>query len=454
MSVFCYFHQNYHCGTPTSRLALLYSIVVHGRLNIDDYRTFTSDVAYFEGHYYSDKAPAGAFLALPGFAIAYALTGNDQEDPKTTWGNGGWLLCSWVATASSAALIAAAGAVFYFHWLLTYLRAKTALATTIAVFLGSAPFPYSTMLFTHAQVVGLLSMALWAIDRMRAIESPPDRMNYLIGFVFGLVLALEFTAGIIVVGLLGYAMYRHRSRPWTLPIGAVPPLLLIPIYSLLCFGSPFVLGYSYQATFPEMQHGLFGIKFPNLAVLGKLLFGPERGLFFWSPFYLMAIPGILVLGKTFKQWFWIALSLPLLHILVISGNAWDWRAGWTLGPRYLAPALPILGLAAGIALERFPLPGYLLAIASVFLTGLATAVDATPKYEITNPLLELHIPGLLRAHYTQNLGKFLGLSGHWQLAPLATLLCMYSLIMYRALSNATASSKSSVSTEASEVGRG
>lgn len=40
-----------------------------------------------------------------------------------------------------------------------------ALITTLAVFLGAAPFPYATMLFSHGMVVGLLAIALWAIGK-------------------------------------------------------------------------------------------------------------------------------------------------------------------------------------------------------------------------------------------------------------------------------------------------
>ena len=67
----CYIHQSrYTFATAFSRLALLETVVSHGRLEIDRYRAKTSDTALVNGHHYSDKAPGTAALALPAFAAA------------------------------------------------------------------------------------------------------------------------------------------------------------------------------------------------------------------------------------------------------------------------------------------------------------------------------------------------------------------------------------------------
>ena len=40
-----------------SRFSLTKSIVENGTLNIDNYYFFSGDLAYYNGHYYSDKMP-------------------------------------------------------------------------------------------------------------------------------------------------------------------------------------------------------------------------------------------------------------------------------------------------------------------------------------------------------------------------------------------------------------
>lgn len=108
-------HQRFfEAPTPVSRLDLLRAVVLHGEVHIDRYHTNTLDKAVWGGHFYSDKAPGTVVLALPGFAIAAAVVSllglHVDAGP-------GALVCSWVASASSNGLLAAAGGVALWLWL-------------------------------------------------------------------------------------------------------------------------------------------------------------------------------------------------------------------------------------------------------------------------------------------------------------------------------------------------
>lgn len=203
------------------------------------------------------------------------------------------------------------------------------------------------------------------------------------------------------------------TRLWShaLPfcLAAVPPLLLIPLYSWLCFHNAFILPYSLNASFPEMKHGLYAIKWPDPETAFNLLFTPTRGLFFWTPFLAMAGAGYWRLIQLDRGKFWLMYALPLLQIVVISGRTWDWPAGPTLGPRYLAPILPLLALPCALGLRRFPRIGTLLAAYSILITTLATLTNASPASSYYNPLTELQLPLLLKGELTPNLGLMLGM---------------------------------------------
>jgi hypothetical protein len=432
---YCYVHQDYTGGTSTSRLDLLHALVVDRAFNIDRYHGNTSDKALFDGRYYSDKAPGTVLLALPGFLLGHWMDPSGEEmNPMRSWRSGGWLEKSWLATASSVGLITALGGLFFFLWLCRYVDEKTALISALAVFLGSAPFPYATMLFSHALVVGLLVISLWLLERAKNLVPPrQSRFQALAGFCAGFALASEFTAGIAVVGLFVLAALAGRRAVFWFSAGAVPALLLIPAYSWICFGSPFTLGYSHQAVFPEMKQGLYGIGWPDGKIAVKLLFSPERGLLFWSPFFFLALWGYPELWRRSRALFWMALIIPVAQLVCISGYVWDWRAGWTLGPRYLSPVLPWLALPAAFGLQRHPVFGAVLVSASIALTGLGTVINATPRYEVTNPFLELHLPGLIEGKFTYNAGQFLGLTGHWSLAPIFAVTLFYAISMWRCL---------------------
>ncbi|MBE0540238.1 MAG: hypothetical protein IH623_02530 [Verrucomicrobia bacterium] len=466
--LFCmtYAHQKKFDGpTPVSRLDLLHSLLIQRTVNIDAYHKNTPDKAVFQGSYYSDKAPGTAALALVPFATAAGILWAAGVSLDSSLG---WLFSSWVACAGSIGLITAFGGVALFAWLSKHVSPSWALVTTLAVFLGAAPLPYATMMFSHALVVGLLAIAVWAIHKnaeygMRSAECKlgerrmirrfkANRWSLLAGHACGWALASEYSSGLVVVGLFVWFVFMNNAastmnpevgratpcapgrvadnngahgvtRPtlmarlraaWlsAIPFGlaAIPPLLLIPAYSWACFGNPFILPYSLQASFPAMQEGVYAIKWPNPETAFNLLFTPARGLFFWTPFFVMAGIGYWQLIQKSRGLFWLTYLVPLLHIIVISGRTWDWPAGPAWGPRLLSPMIPLLALPCAYGLQRFPWMGLPLAVYSILVTTLATLTDACPSYPThPNPLFDLNIPLFLKGEFSPNLGTTLGL---------------------------------------------
>ena len=393
----------------------MHSITEQKQFHIDLLHHNTSDKAYYNGHYYSDKAPGTVALALPAF-YAGALMLKAIDIPLDS--DAGWLFTSWVACAGSLAIVTSMGAVAMFSWLGRRVPPRIALLITAGLFLGAAPLPYATMMFSHSLAVGFIAIALWTLDRstgrcddggcgLTKVKNWLKHYRYelLAGFTLGWTLASEYTAGIIVVGMIAVQLWGQKWRLWPVVLGALPALLLIPAYSWACLGTPFALPYSYQASFPEMKEGVYAIKWPDAETAYNLLFSTERGLFYWSPFLLLAVVGWFGLFKGKVREVLLFYGLPMIQVAVISGRVWDWPAGPTLGPRYLAPMLPLLALPCALGLMRFPRVGALLVVYSIGLTVLATATDACPSYSIGNPLTRLHIPLFLKGQFSYSLGE-------------------------------------------------
>src|SRR5487761_2342128 len=93
-----------------------------------------------------------------------AFLGLPLDSPK------GWLASSWVACAGSVSILTALGGAALFAWLSRRVPARAALVTTLALFLGAAPLPYATMLFSHSMVVGLIAIALWAMEKHKDLR--------------------------------------------------------------------------------------------------------------------------------------------------------------------------------------------------------------------------------------------------------------------------------------------
>jgi hypothetical protein len=158
-----------------------------------------------------------------------------------------------------------------------------------------------------------------------------------------------------------------------------------------------------------MEQGIYAIQWPDAENALNLLVSPTRGLFFWTPFLLLAFIGYPQLARETRSLFWLAYIIPLLQIIVISGRTWDWQAGPTLGPRYLAPILPVLSLPCAFAAQRQIGLSVLLATYSIVITTAATLTNAMPEAEIYNPLLDVHLQDFLRGEFSPNLGIVLSL---------------------------------------------
>ncbi|MBI1178876.1 hypothetical protein GC207_15700 [bacterium] len=201
-------------------------------------------------------------------------------------------------------------------------------------------------------------------------------------------------------------------------------MLLIPAYSWACFGDPFTLTYSYQASFPAMKEGLYAIKWPDAETAFHLLFSPARGLLFWTPFFLMAGLGYWQLIQKSRGLFWLTYAVPLLQIVVISGRTWDWPAGPAWGPRLLSPMIPLLALPCAFGVQKLPKLGFPLAVYSILVTTLATLTDACPSFnQHPNPLFDLNIPLFLKGEFSPNLGMVLGLP------PYASVALFYAILI-------------------------
>lgn len=193
--------------------------------------------------------------------------------------------------------------------------------------------------------------------------------------------------------------------------GLLPPVLWCGWANWQCFGAPWVLGYTYQAFYPEALRGLYGITQPDAETGYKLLFSPLRGLFWWSPFLCLAVVGLPKLFVLNKRLFWLSYATCLLQVVIISGKIWDWEAGQCWGARLPSPMLPWLALPVALGLSRYPRLGTLLVGYSVLVVATATMTDACPAYhQISSPLFEINLSMLVKGDLNPSLGTCLGLS--------------------------------------------
>jgi hypothetical protein len=209
-------------------------------------------------------------------------------------------------------------------------------------------------------------------------------------------------------------------------VGALPPFALLGLHDLAAFGTLLPVGYFHSALWSaEHQQGFVSLTHPQIEALWGVTFGIHRGLFFLSPFLLLALPGYVALWRRAELRLELAvLALAPLSFLLFNGSSVMWSGGFGVGPRYLVPCLPFLALAAGFGLARAwalrPFrPVVVLAAAWSVAAVWAETIGGQSYPDYTpNPLFDLSLPKLAGGDLARNLGMFVGLSGWTSLLPL------------------------------------
>jgi hypothetical protein len=384
-----------------ARLAELHALVLKGTLRIDDYLSYTGDRALIDGHYYSEKAPAMTVAALPSFAIVVtiqrALGVDPDASPATRWSE-------WIATACSVGAIAALGGVAFYVLLEAKFGALTAIIGTFGLFLGTLTFPYATSLFAHAGTIGLIAIALWG-----AIGKGSPRRDAIAGLAAGFAVASEYPAILVgtVVGL--YLATQDPRRMLRYGVATLPAAVLIVLNNYAISGSPFKLSYGSNPLFPEIAAATsYGFSAPDPAAMRALIWGEYRGLLPWSPVMAMAIVGLIEMFRRDRALAVMTVSGCVLILLQVAAF-YTWFGGNAFGPRYLAPALPLFGLAAAYGIHRFRKAGLILMILSAATMGMVTAIAIDPHGDVLTPLRSFYFARINQGRWADNLGTVIGL---------------------------------------------
>lgn len=468
---YAYFLPRWAEWNQNSRMDLTMAIVEQGTFIIDDYYENTGDYAVYGGHVYTDKAPGTSFVGVPAYAVFRALArlpvverlleraSRSSAFQATLQERGTGLLeekvrfaaaLYFVTSLSIAVPSALLGGLMYrflghilpspgLRWLLV-----------LAYGLGTIAWPYSTVLYGHQLAAVLLFAAFYLAWRVRRGTLNASAL-WGIGALLGLAVLVEFPALPAAAFLTLYTLLPAPLRPAPLRptsllprsiapllLAALPFALLLAYYNATCFGSPFASGYRYLANFPEISgYGLLGFGPPRWEPLWGITFSPYRGLFYLSPFLLLALPGFVAWVKE-REWRAegvLAAAFAGVQFLLIS--CWyDWRGGFAIGPRNLLLVLPYLVVAVAFFLRRWGGKGRLafggLVLLSLGMTGVAaTAGQSFPPITIANPWTAYWWPRFIVGDVTRNLGMAAGLPGLWSLLPLPTTVGVGTLLARR-----------------------
>lgn len=334
------FHP-YPFDNVVSRWGLVRSVTENGRMDINRFSGFTSDKALFEGDFYTDKAVLLSAFCIPVQWLSLQAGVARRDEPPTGSNDPGRLLCERLLVTGSLLLL-----------LLSLRRTcdQEAVDPSFAAAsagLASIILPYSSILYAHVPAACCITAAYMFQRQGRLVLSD------LCGAAAS---AFEYPVAVLFAILLLYRGRRALLGPRILLTAALAVLAFAPqmAYNWLAFGSPFTSGYSHEAAeaFEGLHAGLFGFTFPSPARLVYILASAERGLFFYMPWAVAGLAGLLLkrFGGDVRR---DPAGAMVVAFALLFSSLWTRTQGWAFGPRYLIPVIPLLALG----LARFASAG-------------------------------------------------------------------------------------------------
>jgi hypothetical protein len=173
---------------------------------------------------------------------------------------------------------------------------------------------------------------------------------------------------------------RERKKRWSaaaMLAGVAGAFVIVLLWrNAHLHGSSFEFGYPSAA---EGGKALNTFQTPLATGLLGFLVSPGKSIFLFSPPILLALLGLPRLWRRDRGLAFVAAAAPIAYLLFFATYT-QWEGGYCYGPRYLVPALALLGLGIGPALQAASRNTRLLAIAVLVAGFFVQAVGSATSF--------------------------------------------------------------------------
>lgn len=382
-----------------SRLMLTYALVDRGTIRLDGLEDQTGDIAWFQGHFYTDKLPGYSLLAAGPYAVAKSI-GGLPDHPLRQKGFAYLVADYWTTLGTSGVLSALCGVTLCVLARDLGCGPRRSMLVGLGYGLTTPAFVYATVSVGHqASAFALVSAfaLLWREERSRGALKA-----FAAGFLAALAAVIELQVGPVsaILGLYLLSLVIGGKRPFArlgeFGVGAALPTLLLIGYNQLAFNSPWDMGYFHHANagFHDVHNrenplGLRGIAWEHFV---PLIWGRYRGLLFHAPILILAPAGWIALLYR-RSWGMAGVTAAACTAVFLVNLSYpEWTGGWCTGPRLLVPLipfamLPVAGLLA-IGGRGTTAAATLLAMAGGGLMLLFQGVGGAIPQFVGDPLIE------------------------------------------------------------------
>jgi hypothetical protein len=378
-----------------------------------------------DGRLVSSKAPGVSLLGVPVLG-AQSLVRRALGEPAASPMQATWVLRMFTVTLPLVGFL-----LFFARWAEAITRSPVARdLLVLGLGVGTPLYPYSLMFAGHAPGAALAFLAFaFTQGAPGSVASLDTRTRLgLAGLFAGLAVVFEYQLAVVAAILAVWALARHGRGAWAMALGLLPSVVILAVYHTCLFGRPWSFPYGHldNPTYAGAHHsqGFYGLVLPSAGALASLAFSPDIGLFAFSPFLLAGVAGVVLAVRRGPRDDGIVVLYIALLLLLFQAGLTNWRAGWSVGPRYILAIAPFLAGAVAWCWTRVPariatpVLGGLVAV-SVVLCGVSGAMFPHYPPEYDNPVFELAFPLLRDGYAPYDLGRMFGLRGAWSMVPLA-----------------------------------
>ncbi|MCA1664542.1 MAG: hypothetical protein LC659_09770 [Myxococcales bacterium] len=275
------------------------------------------------GHVSATSPILPGLLNLPAHAVARLFAVDAEAHVRD------------LAMITAAVIAAASVAVLYLVLLRAFGDGRRALGFALAYAFGTTVFSVACRgLWQHGPSLLFINLALLGLF------SDDNRRVAWAGLFVGLAVAARYPNFIALSPLALYVAFERRRALLPFLALAALPVAGVLLHSWWALGSPFEFIRVYgggDETYPRrFWTGLTGI-----------LVSPNRGLFVFSPMFLLSAAGVRLAWRRPGLYRYASLTIPLTLIVMASHPMW-W-GGWSFGYRMLADLVPFLTVLMALA---------------------------------------------------------------------------------------------------------
>lgn len=376
------------------------------------------------GVIYPAKAPGAALLGAPFVSVGHAL-GFVKPGPR------GESRATWLARLGITFPLLLGLLGFAYVCRRFGVSWEVLLGALIATGLGTTVFSYGVMFVGHALAGACLVGGLALLLRAgRGNPLAAHAWAFAGGLVTAWAVMLEYHAA-VAVACVGVWVLATGARLRLLPGFAAGSGVVLALFLWLhhaMFKHPVRTGHHWLASAhnrASQEGGFLGIDGLHLHSAVDHLIDPYMGLVPMMPW--LAVGGVVGGAAVWAARRedggarWVVLAIPVVYLLFVSTlGQWRTMNGWSVGPRYLTPAMMPLAVLAALGWERLAPHGRAvlagLAGASVLIVGAITVSTPSPPPSSFNTFAEVAVPTLAAGYGVRSFGLALGL-GAWSLVP-------------------------------------